>query len=551
MTGVERLEQYINDVIASPSKYPEAILLACNRFIADLDREDIYFDAAAAENAIINVEMLPHTKDRWQGRPTLLESWQCFWVGNLFGWKWKATNFRRFKYAFVLVPRKNGKTHISLCIALVMFGPDGELGAEVFLGATSEGHCKQILYKPIKFIVNNCPEYKDAFGVEVGSAALSIPSTNGTLKTVIRKPSDGDSPHCAIIDEYHEHETAEQWDTFSTGMGSRRQPLLHAISTAGSDLSGPCKNQYDECKRILRGEISGDSTFVLIYELDEDDDWQDPASLDKANPNIGISTSREGLLDQLEIAKRSTEKQNSYRTKHLNQWVGAKVAWMNMLSWQRQKKTGINIKQFPGQPCHIGVDLASKRDVTAIYVMFKQDNGFVGFPFFYVPESALEENDRYRKFVASGEMEATEGNMTDYSFVEEKIKEIAKYVDVQSIAFDPYQASYIITRLQAEGLPVIEYGQNVKNMSAPMKEVDALISDRRFWHDGNQCMTWMVSNVTGRIDVKENIYPNKANKNDKHCKIDGAVAMIMAMGRWLYDEQKEAHAYTNRGLRTL
>ncbi len=551
MTGVERLERYVNAVLGSPKNYPLTVRQACQRFVDDIGRDDVYFDIDAANAAIQYVELLPHTKGEWQYQPTVLEDFQCFWVGSVFGWKWQATGLRRFRYVYVQIPRKNGKTHVVICIALVMFGPDNEPGAEVYLGATSQQHCKKLLYKPARFIVDQCEEYREAYGAEAGATTIVRVENNSMLTTVIKKPDDGDSPHCAVVDEYHEHETSDQYDTFDTGMGARRQPLLHVVTTAGGDLGGPCYNEYLECKRILRGEISGDSKFILIFEPDEDDEWTDPAVLRKVNPNMGISVAESFLLDQLEIAKRSPAKQNTFRTKHLNQWVGAKVAWMNMLAWQRQQKKRLKIDDFRHQDCHLAVDLASKKDVAAIYALFRRDGEYFGFPFFYAPESAAEENDRYPQFVNRDELVLTDGNMTDYAFLEEKIKELAEFANVISIAFDPYQASYMITRLMGEGLPVVEYGQNVKNMSAPMKEVDALVADGKFWHDGNTCMTWMMSNVTAKVDVKENIYPNKANRNDEHCKIDGVVAMIMAMGRWLDEKAPDEHAYTHRGFRTL
>lgn len=534
MEGVNRLERYVNDVLTSDDGvYPLTIKQACQRFVDDMHRDDIYFDVEAAEKAISYVEMLPHTKGKWKDKPTVLEDFQCFWVGSLFGWKWSKNNLRRFRYAYVQIPRKNGKTHIVICIALVMFGCDQEKGAEVYLGATSQDHSRDLLYRPAKYIVNNCHDFREAYGIEVGATTMVQPQNNATLKTVIKNPDDGASPHCAVVDEYHEHETSGQYDTFDTGLGARDQPLLHVITTAGGDLGSPCKSEYDDCKRVLRGELEGDSKFILIFEPDEDDDWQDESVLRKVNPCMGVSVSEDYLLDQLKIAKSSAEKQNTFRTKHLNQWVGAKVAWMNMLAWQRQKNTNLKIEDFVGDPCHLGVDLASKKDLSVIYALFRRGEQYYGFPFFFVPESALETNDRYQRFFASGELEVTDGNMTDYAVLEQRIVDLCSQFDVQSVAYDPYQATYLVTRLQERQINLVEYGHTVNNMSEPMKECEALVLDGKLHHDGNECMTWNMSNVTAKLDVKDNIYPNKANRNDERCKIDGVVAMIMAMGRWI------------------
>lgn len=550
MTGSERLERYINDVLTKPKDYPETIVQACQRFVDDMNRKDICFDVGAANNAIENVELMPHTKGKWKDKPTILEDFQCFWIGSLFGWKWTKNDLRRFRYAYVQVPRKNGKSHIVICIALVMFGCDEEQGAEVYLGATSQEHSRDLLYRPAKYIVNHSDDYREAYGVEVGATSMVQPDNNATLKTVIKKPDDGASPHCAVVDEYHEHESSDQYDTFNTGMGSRDQPLLHIITTAGGDLGSPCKYEYDDCKRVLRKEIEADTKFILIYEPDEGDEWHDPKILKKVNPCLGVSVNEDYLLDQLEIAKVSAEKQNIFRTKHLNQWVGSKVAWMNMLAWQRQKDTSLSWDDFKDKPCHIGLDLASKKDLCAISVLFEEGGHYYSFPFFFAPEGAAETNDRYPQFVNRGELELTDGNMTDYAFIEKRLLEICEFADVKSIAYDPYQATYLVTRLQEKRIKLVEFNHTVVNMSEPMKELEARVLNGELHHNGNACMTWQVSNVAAKLDVKDNIYPNKSNRNDERCKIDGVVAMIMAFGRWL-GEDEQGNPYEERGFRTL
>lgn len=250
--------------------------------------------------------------------------------------------------------------------------------------------------------------------------------------------------------------------------------------------------------RILRGEVTDETVFAAIYCIDEGDRWDDPASLRKANPNYGVSVFEQFLLDQLAKAKRSASKQSAFRTKHLNDWVGAKLAWMNMLAWQRQKRR-FEVSDFAGCPCWVGVDLASKLDVAAVVLLFEKGDSYYVIPRFYVPESAVEENEKYQQFLLDELIVSTPGNMTDYAFIEEELKELAAQgVDVQDIAFDPAQAAYLMTRLEQEGLPTVEMAQSVRNLSEPMKEVEALILSRRLWHDGNAAMTWMMGNVVAR-----------------------------------------------------
>jgi phage terminase large subunit-like protein len=351
------------------------------------------------------------------------------------------------------------------------------------------------------------------------------------FETMIGKPGDGSSPHAALVDEYHEHESDHMVDAMQTGMGAREQPLLSIITTAGSNLAGPCFEKRREIIQILENRQKAENVFGIIYTTDEDDDWDNPESLIKANPNYGVSVFPEFLKDQLEQAKRSAAKQNSFRTKHLNQWVGARTVWMNMLAWRRQQKSDFDPAKLREYPCWIAVDLASKRDVAAIVILWQKDDKYYSHYKFYAPESAVEENDKYLTFANEGDLILTPGNMTDYAFIEEEIIKLWKEYDVQDVAFDDWQANYLITRLQEKNIEVINYNQTVKNMSEPMKEVEALVIDGRLFHDGNKCMNWMMGNVTARIDAKDNIYPRKENEKDKNCKIDGPVALIMAMGR--------------------
>jgi phage terminase large subunit-like protein len=320
-----------------------------------------------------------------------------------------------------------------------------------------------------------------------------------------------------------------------TGMGARDQPLMMVISTAGSNLAGPCHEMQRDVERVLEGLVDDDALFGIIFTADNADEWDSEEALIKANPDLDISVSGEFLRQQRDQARRSAGKQNHFRTKHLNQWVGARTVWMNMLAWQRQHlRDKERIEAFKRSPCHVAVDLASRKDVAVALLEWKNGGEFYTEQRFYIPESALEDNETYQRF--NDIMVVTPGNMTDQAYIEEDLKTFCKDFDVRSMAFDDWQADYMMTRLLECGLPVVNYNQTVRNMSTPMKEVEGSVLNRVLWHDGNPVMTWMMGNVTAKLDAKENIYPRKENDNDPKCKIDGPVALIMAHGRWLAEE---------------
>lgn len=551
MNGVKRANRYVKGVLKKPHLYPLAILQACQRYEKDKLREDVYLDDSAANYVVTVIESMPHTKGALQGQPLLLEDWQCFFYVNVFGWKWTETKLRRFRYADLYVPRKNGKTAMAVPSSLLMLAVDGEKGSEVYLGAVGQDHAKRLLLKPAKYICENYSEFTEMFNISVNASNIVTTDNDSVLTTVIKDPNDGDSPHFALVDEYHEHKNANQYETFETGMGGRLQPLLMVISTAGTDLNSPCKSQMDECKKILNGSYIADDKFCMLYVPDDGDEWDSVATLRKVNPNMGISVGEKYLLSQLEKAKQSAEKQNAFKTKHVNMWCGSSVAWMNMDAWSKQGH-GYDISEFLGEECHITCDLASTTDVCSIHATFKRGDDYYSFVFFYVPEAALEKVKQYQQFVNSGDLIVTDGDMTDYEYLEKNILELATKFNVLSVSFDPHQATYLQTRLRKGSLDekVFDLAMNRANLSDPMTEMEGRVANKQYWHDGNTCMNWMIGNTCEHINAGEQSYPVKENRNDKRCHIDGSITAIMGVARWL-DEETEESPYSERGFRAL
>lgn len=540
MTPSEFAKAYARDVVAGKVPAGKYVRLSCQRFIEDLKNKDwpYRYDAEKADRAVRFMQLMPHTKGKWSAKKQLLtfEPWQHFIECNLFGWVHKVSGLRRFRESYEEEPRKNGKSIRLAARGLFLFAADGESGAEVYSGATSEKQAHEV-YRPAWQMVQKMSALRERFGIEQSGnpknpGPMYVMQDMSKFETLIGKPGDGSSPHAALVDEYHEHDTDHMVDAMQTGMGAREQPLLSIITTAGSNLAGPCYEKRRDIIRILERQVYDETIFGVIYGLDEGDAWDDPASLIKANPNYGVSVFPEFLLAQLEQARRSASKQNAFRTKHLNEWVGARAAWMNMLAWHRQKRA-FSIKDFAGCPCWMAVDLASKIDVAALMMLFLKGGQYYAVPRFYVPEAATQENEKYRDFAAGGFLTLTPGDMTDYAFIEQDIKDLAGIVNLQDVCFDDWQANYLMTRLSDSSIRVINFNQTVKNMSEAMKEVEARTLSRTLWHDGNDVMTWMMGNVTARRDAKENVYPRKENESDPRCKIDGPVSLIMAMGRAL------------------
>ena len=550
--NVNAANKYARDVVAERIPACRWVRLACQRHIDDLAKSKnknypYKFSKEHAERVCRFIQCLPHVKGKWgqQRLPLTLEPWQLFRFACVFGWVRKRTGQRRFREAYNEVPRKSGKSLESAGIALYCMAADGEYGAEVYCGATTEAQAWKV-FEPAQLMCRRTPDFVNAFGIEVNARNLNILADNSKLEPLIGDPGDGGSPSCAIIDEFHEHRTSGLYDTMVTGMGARDNPLTWIITTAGFNTASPCYAKRKEVEQILEGVIKDDEVFGIIYTTDEGDDWTDPASLIKANPNYGVSVDSEYLLSQLQKAINSPRKAAAFKTKHLNVWGGAKSAFFNMEQWRACEDTSLTLEQFIGEEQIIGLDLAAKLDLTAGVPLFRRtgDDGKVHYycvaPRFWIPEDTVfsgedqSASDRYQGWVADGHLDATDGAEIDSLYLLEEIKEAHQSGSpVCNIEIDPHGATMLSHRLMDEGLDVTSVTQNYTQMSDPMKELEAAIKAGRFHHDGNPVMTWCISNVIGKTLPGSDDVVRPTKDKATNAKIDGAVALIMAVGRAL------------------
>lgn len=517
---------------------------ACQRFLDDLERDDwpYSFDLAQAERACRFIEKLPHTKGKWAAKHLTikLEPWQCFIVCNIFGWR-DEEGLRRFRDVYLRIPRKNGKSLLAAAIGLYMLVRDNEFGAEVYSGATTEKQALEV-FRPAWEMVRRTPALQSAFGIEpLGKqrpTGMIVMGTGSKFEPLIGNPGDGASPSCAIVDEYHEHDRDNMVETMETGMGAREQPLLLKITTSGSNHGGPCYLAEIEYRKLLDGVYDDPRVFVVMYGVDPEDDWTTVDALIKANPNYDVSVSGEFLRSQQLAAVRNASKQNPFKRKHLNQWVGAHTAWLNMESWKACAEP-LKLEDFHGESCVFSLDLASKIDITAFLQVFCRNidgkKHYYAFSRFYLPEETVFEDPsgRYQAWVVKGLITATDGEEVDLNEIQSVVIDEMDHYFVSEIVYDPWRATQLAQALVAQGATAVEYRNTVGNMSPAMYELEAAITSGRFHFDGNEVLTWMASNVVAKIDAKDNIYPRKQRPENK---IDGMVALIMAVGRLMHTD---------------
>lgn len=547
--AVDAALKFAKDVIKGKIPACRYVVLACQRHLDDLDRAKdsdfpYKFDPKEAQRKIAFIELLPHTKGEWAFKRQLvtLEPWQKFGLACTFGWKRKRGGMRRFRESYWEVNRKNGKSVIAAGVGLSMFCMDNEFGAEVYSGATTEKQAWEV-FRPARLMVKRSPMLVEAAGIEVNASNLNKPADGSRFEPLIGNPGDGASPSCSIVDEYHEHDSDALYTTMLTGMGARRQPLLFMITTAGYNIEGPCYDKRREVVEMLEGTVPNDELFGWIWTIDEGDDWKDPAVLAKANPNIGVSVYQEYLESQQKRAIQQARFTNTFKTKHLGLWVTAKTGFFNVAQWEALKDSTLTLEKFEGQPCILAFDLARKLDMNSMARLFWRDiegkrHYYSIAPKFWAPEDTVANNDnrrmaeRYQKWVNAGLLIQTGGAEIDYREILEEAKEANHINPVQSSPLDPHGATNLAHQLDDEGLTPITITQNYTNMSDPMKELEAAIASGRFHHDGNPIMTWCIGNVIGKtLPGNDDVVRPIKQGNDN--KIDGAVAMIMAVGRVL------------------
>lgn len=528
--------------------------LAVQRHLNDLKRQGTaefpyVFDEVKAQRIINFGQLFPHVKGKWAARVgkdnrIKLEPWQKFNFAMIFGWVHAKTGFRKYRIIYLCVPRKNAKSVKAAIIGLFMLVEDGEFGAEIYCGATSEKQAWEV-FRPAQKMAEKQPAFRRTYGVSSHAKRLecdgigSKPLADGRkrmadgsrFEPVIGKPGDGASPSCAILDEVHEHPDDTLYDTMLTGMGAREQPLLVAITTAGSNTAGPCYSLQKEVERMLEGE-ENEELYGMIYTVDDPEkEWMTEEGIIKANPNVGISVDMDFLKARVKDAMRSPRKRSIVMTKHFNIWVTAKNAWLNMLDWARACDHTLSVDDFIGESAKLGIDLSESDDLTAAVKCFtRRINGVEHYYFFgryYTTEAKANEHDHYDGWIREGHLIACDGDHIDTEDVEQHIKEDAELYTIPQVFYDPHGAADLAMRLQKhDDMEAVKVGQTYTNFSAPMRDFERLLKAGRIHHDGNPCLTWMFGNVVAKeTEDGKMMRPVKEGKDNK---IDGAVAALMS-----------------------
>lgn len=529
---------YAHDVASGRIIAGRLVRLACERHLRDLvegPARGLRWRPDVADWTCKFFALFRHSKGEFAGKRLKLEPWQAFIVGSVFGW-FREDGTRRFRKVFEEIPRKNGKSTKLAGVGIFALLADGEAGAEVYAAATKKDQAR-IVFDEARRMVRSSPDLASA--ISVFKLNLSVDATASKFEPVSadEKTLDGLNPSAVIIDELHKHKNRGVLDVLDTAQGARRQPLLWVITTAGDDNPETVyAEENDYATKVLEGTIEDDGYFAFIAAADDPKKWDDPLEWAKANPNLGVSVRLAYIEQQARQAKGSPARLVTFKRLHLNIRGSSTVRPIPAELWNANTKSAIDLAFLRGRPCYVGADLSTRIDLSAAVKLFPpvaEGERWKILPRFWMPADMVEEaskRDRapYQRWVEEAWIETSPGNVIDQELIAERILEDAKTYPPLSIAFDPNNANWIDKRLADAGLPRIAFPQTILHFNPPTKELLAMLKGEKLEHGGNPVLRWMASNVAFYIDGNENMRPSKKSSR---ARIDGIVALIMAIGR--------------------
>ena len=497
------------------------------------------------------IEQLKHFKGEFAGQNIKLEEWQKKLVAILFGWQKRNSKVewvRRFNTAFIFIPRKNGKTILASGMAIADAILSGEYGGEIVIFATKREQAK-LCWNGCEKMIEMHPDLKKE--CKIAYSTILVKPTDTTIRPLGRdsKTEDGLNVSLGIADEYHAHPDNSLWEVIESSQGARKNPLMLAITTAGFNVESPAFQMYEYAKNVLNGVIEDDSFFAFIAEADKDDDPFSEETWRKANPNYGVSISKDYMQKQAQSAKNRPELRNNFLVKHLNIWTTSAEEFISFADWKAC--AGEVVKD--GRKV-IGVDLSVTDDFSSVVIVWQKDGKYYIDPRFYIPEDGLYERERELRvplytWVKEGYITATPGATIDYDYIFADIER--ELAGAEALCFDPYRAKILVSRIEHElGFDsCIPIRQGYLTLSAPTAMLRSLIVERKLIHPDNPVMNWMISNVTIKRDEAGNI---KIDKSHPRKKIDGVAALVNTLAYYEIEaEANEPSVYETRGIRSL
>ena len=522
---------YANAIKSGEIPACKRVKQAVERYFSDLNDPRYWFDTETVERFIAFSRLCPHVKGPLRGKPIELEPWQKFAFACLLGFRVAETGRRKFKSAYIQVPRKNAKSTVAAMLSnwfLLMEGGQ----QDIYTAAVSRDQARIVFDDARQMCLLSKPLRKR---LTIQQHKMIYAKSNSLLKPLAAKAAtiEGTNPSLAVVDEYHLHPDNGVYSALELGMGARPEGVLFAITTAGSNIISACKQHYDYCCQILAGEEVNESQFALIYELDDEAEIDDPAMWVKANPNLNVSVDGAALGDIIAKARGIPSQWVEMLTKRFNVWCQGATPWMGAGSWD-ECKADYSESDMHGRECYAGLDLSSTSDISSVCYTFPFDNELRLLTRHYLPEAQLnnvanKNRSIYRQWAKAGWIRTTPGDCIDYDRIRDDILRDAEMFGIKLVGFDTWNATHLRTQLQGAGLDVEPFQQTYLKFSPVSKSLEVFVNRKVVRHNGDPVLAWAISNVVMESDANANIKPNKKKSANK---IDPAVAALMSFGTW-------------------
>lgn len=514
----------------------ELIKLACKRFMSYLEKDNISFNPIKAEKVIKFIEKLTLSTGKFAHSKFKLTEWQKFVIYYVYGLVYKNSGLRVTREVYLQLSRKSGKTALASAMALYHLVADGEQDGQIIFAANSTAQAQLAFKMALDYVSYIDPKgkyfkkYRDS---------IKFPTTKSIMKVVSAdaKRLDGLNISAAVIDEYHAAPNNAVSEVLTSSVGMRTQPLIIYVTTSGFDLTSPCYQMRNTCVELLHGKLQDDSLAAFIFELDENDDIENPSNWIKCQPNLGITVTEDSIKSELIKAKNNPSLMTNFKTKILNKWVASAVGEWIPSEYILKCSERVNLEDYKHNVCYLGLDLSSVSDMTAISVLIFDNinQKYIFKNFYFLPQSALEESsnrEKYRIWNEQGYLSLTSGNVVDYDFILNKIQQINKIVPIQAISYDSWQSTALIIKLTELGFNCVPFSQSTGSMNRPTRHLEMISRNEHLILDDNPITRWMFANCELREDYNNNVKPIKLNKMSEN-KIDGIAAMCDALGHYL------------------
>lgn len=525
-------EKYINGVKSGKTIACSYIKQAIDRFEGLRAREDIFFDVECVDLAIDFISNMKHFLGKSAGKRFYLEPWQQFIVACIIGLKWKETGYRVCKETYIQIARKAGKDAFMGALAIYMMIVDGEASPEIACLANSRDQARILFDYIVNFSKSIDPK---GSAIKAFRNYVKFPANNGAVKVFSADASklDGLNVSMGVIDEYHEAKDRKLYDVIKSSMGMRTQPLMVVITTAGFNLESPCHDLYKLSLEILSGVKNDDSFFPFLFQLDVDDDIENEDNWYKCQPNLDVTVSKEFMRGELIKLKNDSTAEVGIKTKTFNMWCTSSMVWIKPEVVVANMKN-LRLEDFVGYTGVIGVDLGSVNDLTAVSLMIPLAEKKVFFNWSFLPEETYKTHpnkELYDKFIKEGSLILTCGNVCDYDFVANKIREINEIIPVTDVYYDKWSATQWAITMTEMGFNMVEFSQSIGNYNACTKEFQRLMLTNELEIQKSSNFLWQMTCVTIKVDHNGNCKPAKTAWINQ--KIDNVIASTTALGGWL------------------